>query len=102
MTVKNDALIPKQSDESANRANVLAIDKAAGGSRYAFIVAWGKFLGFTPDTVCREIERAEAEGAPLNAIQKIEGRWHTIDDIANDTNRSRVEALSRGTSTRRR
>lgn len=95
-------IIPKQSDDAANARNVEAIERAAGTSRYRYIVAWGKFLGFTPATVCSEIEQAEADNAPVTAIQKLQGRWHTIEDITNDTNRARVIELARGGFARER
>lgn len=94
--------IPNQSDAAVNTLNMANIESLAGQSRYCHVVAWGMFLGFTPATVRREVALAEAENAPLDAIQKLDGRWVTLDEIANGTNRSRVEELARGGATRQR
>ncbi|QDT54295.1 hypothetical protein Pan44_23230 [Caulifigura coniformis] len=91
----DDSVIPRLTDAAANAANCLAIDREAGDTRYRHIVAWGKFLGFTPATVRRELDRAEAENAPTNAIQRFDDGWHTVDTIANEANRARVEELAR-------
>src|SRR5688572_12544131 len=85
MTGGNDPrVIPQQADAAANANNIAAIDRVSGHTAYRHIVAWGKFLGFTPETVLREIALAERENAPVDAIQKLDGRWHTVADIAND------------------
>lgn len=94
MADDSSGVIPRISDPEANAANIAAIDREVGGSRFRHIVAWGKFLGFTPETVARCIELAEAEKAPLNAIQKFSNGWHTVHDIANEANRQSVERLA--------
>lgn len=86
----DNTVIPRQSDAVANAANVAAIDSVAGESRYRHVVAWGKFLGFTPETVRSAVELAAVEGAPIDAIQKIDGRWLTLADIQNDMTRQAV------------
>jgi hypothetical protein len=95
-------LIPSISDQVAYRQNMEAIDRAVGATAYPYIVAWGKWLGFTPATVLGYLEQAEADGAPLDATQKIDGVWLRLDDIMNDTNRKRVESLVGESSKRKR
>ena len=87
-------LIPKISDRVAYRDNMDAIDRSVQSRKYAYIIAWGKWLGFTPVTVLNYITQAEADGAPLDVTQKIDGAWLRLGDIANETNRKRVEALA--------
>ena len=79
-----------------------AIDTAVQATRYTYIVAWGKWLGFTPATVLDYLAQAEADGAPLDSTQKIDGIWLGLDDIANETNRKRVEALAGESPKRKR
>lgn len=87
-------LISSISDRVAYRENMDAIDRWVRSRKYAFIIAWGKWLGFTPETVLSYIAQAEADDAPLDVTQKIDGVWLRVSDIANDTNRNRVEALA--------
>lgn len=82
--------IPSTSDESDFAINAVAIDSLVGQTKYQHIVAWGKWLGFTPETVLKHIELAEKEQAPLDAVQKLDGVWTRIGDVVNDTNRARV------------
>lgn len=88
------SLIPKVSDKAANITNIAAIDRIANSPKYRYIVGWGKYLGFTPETILKSLQDAEAENAPADAIQKIDGRWFCISDIQNDANRQRVVKLS--------
>jgi hypothetical protein len=88
------SVIPKVSDRAANDANLAAIDRLVRTQKYHHIIAWGKFLGFTPVTITQTISDAEVDNAPADAIQKIDGRWNTLADIENETNRQRVEALA--------
>lgn len=62
---------------------------------HPFIEAWGKFLGFTASTISTQLQEAQADSAPREAIQKIDGRWLTLDDIQNATNRQRVIELAK-------
>jgi hypothetical protein len=94
-TDSTGSVILSISDKAANDANMAAIDQLVGMTRYRHIVAWGKLLGFTPQTVQKSIIQAEAESAPSDAIQKIDGNWFRIGDIANDANQQRVNDLAR-------
>jgi hypothetical protein len=87
-------VIPRIADEAANSANMAEIDRLVSTQKYRHIVAWGKWLGFTPVAVLQIVREAEADNAPPDAIQKIDGRWLRLEDIANETNRRRVEELA--------
>ncbi len=82
------------SDTAANTANIAAIDHLVTTQSYRHIVAWGKFLGFTPTTVSAYVAEAEADDAPQDSIQKIDGRWLCLGDIVNERNRRCVEELA--------
>ncbi|WP_459556770.1 hypothetical protein [Lacunimicrobium album] len=88
-------VIPSITDTVANAANMAAIDLLVVTRKYRHIVAWGKWLGITPQTVLKTIELAEKEDAPEDSIQKIDGRWLRVVDIVNQTNRNRVDELAR-------
>ena len=92
------SVIASISDKTAHAENIAAIDRLVVPGKYRHIVAWGKWLGFTPQTVLKSIELAKAEDAPEDAIQKIDGRWIRVGDIANQTNRDRVAELARCSS----
>ena len=87
-------VIPSTADPVAYRANMRAIDEQVAPKTYAYIIAWGKWLGFTPFSVQRSVDEAVVDNAPLDVIQKIDGKWLHLDGIANDTNRNRVMALA--------
>ena len=91
---KLPTVIPRSSDRAANAANIAAIDKLVSTGTYHHIMAWGKFLGFTPTTVSRQVTEAEADQAPFDSIQKIDGRWLRLSDIVNESNRRRVAELA--------
>ena len=95
-------VIASMADRVANQANMSAIDRMVTIKKYAYIIAWGKWLGFTPETVQKSVTEAQADDAPLDAIQKINGKWLRVDDVINDTNRSQVMALAGDTSLHRR
>lgn len=92
---ERERLISSVSDRTAWSANCEAIDRLTHESRYPYIVAWGKFLGFAPETVHECLQKAEADNAPPEAIQKIDGEWLLLSSIQNDGNRRRVVALAR-------
>ena len=53
--------------------------------KYHYIVRWGKMSGSMQYYIKRELERAEEDSAPTNAVYKSEdGSWHTTDDIPSD------------------
>ena len=91
-------LIPSISDKVADAANRAEIDKLVAPGKFRHVVAWGKWLGFTPETVLKSVELAEADNAPEDSIQKIEGRWVRVSDIVNEANRMRVDELARENS----
>lgn len=94
-TSRESPVIPSMSDRTAAAANSAAIDRLIRTPKYVYIIAWGKWLGFTPETVQKSVVEAEADDAPAEALQKIDGRWLFLGDIVNDENRSRVEALAK-------
>ena len=77
---------------------MIAIDRLVKPTKYRHIVGWGKWLGFTPDTVRRELIQAENDDAPIDVVQKAGDRWLRLDDIQNETNRLRVIELSKNNS----
>lgn len=87
-------VIPSIFDRAANDANMAAIDQHVRTTKFRHIVAWGKWLGFTPETVQKSVEQAEADHAPEDVIQKIDGEWLRVTDIANDANRKRFDELA--------
>lgn len=91
---RNQRIIPNMADKSANDANIAAIDRLVRTEKYHHILAWGKFLGFTPATISSILLEAETDKAPENAIQKVDGKWLTVDDIENESNRLRVNGLA--------
>ena len=88
------SVIPQISDARAHAANQTAIDRFVHTDRFHHIIAWGKWLGFTPQTVLKAVKDAEADDAPWDAIQKIDGRWLRLDDITNEENRRQVEEIA--------
>lgn len=94
---ENPTVIPSIADKAANSANSAAIDLMIDAARYPYIVAWGKWLGFTPETVQKTVAEAEADDAPPEAIQKINGRWSTLSDIVDESNRQHVAEIALGT-----
>lgn len=93
--------IPRMADRAANDANIAAIDRLCRTQKYRHIVAWGKFLGLTPTTICSSLEQAEADNAPVDAIQKVGGAWLCLGDIVNETNRKAVGDLATPAATQR-
>jgi hypothetical protein len=90
-----ECVISNTSDEAANNLNILMIDRLINTRKYVHIVAWGKFLGFTPATVGKYIAEAEADRSPDDSIQKINGKWLRLGDILNRSNRERVAELAK-------
>lgn len=88
------SVIPSLADKAADRANIAAIDARVSPACYPYIVAWGKWLGFTPEIVSTFVAEAAADKAPRDAIQKIRGRWLRVKDICNDRNRETVKAAA--------
>lgn len=97
-----EAVIPSISDPAANAANMAAIDRLVRTTKYLHIVAWGKWLGFAPKTVQESVDLAEAEEAPVDAVQKLNGEWTRMGDLMNEENRKKVEELVRKSTSRSR
>ena len=91
---QDHAVIPSITDKTADAANLAAIDSLVKALNHPYVVAWGKWLGFTPTAVQQSVSEAEADNAPHKAIQKIDGRWLTLEDINNDQNRRTVEEIA--------
>ena len=87
------SVIPCSADKVADTKNILAIDTLVRTEKYRHVVAWGKWLGFTPESVQMQVREAEMDDAPADAIQKIDGRWLRFGDINNESNRQRVSDL---------
>jgi hypothetical protein len=87
-------VIPLIADQVANAANQAAIDRLVSSEKYPCIVAWGKWLGFTPETVLQQVRQAEADNAPADAIQKVQEGWLRLADITSEVNRAAVVGLS--------
>ncbi|MES2793329.1 MAG: hypothetical protein V4719_27205 [Planctomycetota bacterium] len=86
--------IPRISDITAYRENMAAIDQVIRTKKYHHVIAWGKWLGFTPETIKKIIEVAQRDDAPADAIQKVDGRWLRLRGIKNEFNRKCVNELA--------
>ncbi len=73
---------------------MVEIDNVVKTQKYHHIVAWAKWLGFTPESARKIIEEAQLDDAPADAIQKVDGRWLCLGDINNESNRNRVDNLA--------
>lgn len=91
----DDSVIPSTSNAMDFSANAEAIDRQIGTTKYRHIVAWGKWLGFTPKTVEKYVREAEIENVPEDVVQRIDGTWVRLCDIENESNRNRVEEIAR-------
>lgn len=89
-----ERVIPCSTDRAAWKANCEAINQVVGECRYPYIISWGKFLGFAPEAVMEQLEKAELDEAPFDAIQKVDDEWMLLSSIKNDTNRRRVMELA--------
>lgn len=96
------SVIPDLSDAAANHANMAAIDLLALTQKYWHLIAWGKFLGLTPETVREYVKLAHIENAPADAIQKIGQQWLCVSDIRNEANRNHVNSLAESSRGSRR
>lgn len=88
------SIIPFLSETAAYEENMAAIDRTIKTEKYHHIIAWGKWLDFTPDSVRNLIEVAILDDAPADAIQKIDGVWLRLRDIVNGSNRNHVDYLA--------
>lgn len=61
-------------------------------TKYQHIVAWGRYLGSGAYYIEDQIDLAEKEEAPVNALYKREGVWHTFDDITDVVTKARIES----------
>ncbi|AMV17412.1 hypothetical protein [Planctomyces sp. SH-PL14] len=98
----DSSVIPGLAYRVANAANIAAIDRLVDATRYPYVVAWGKWLGFTPQAVQKNVLQAQEDNAPPESIQKIDGQWRVLDDIQNDENRRRVVQFARSAHGRAR
>jgi hypothetical protein len=80
---------------------IAAIDRLVKADTYRHIIAWGKWLGFTPSAVQESVRLAESENAPADVLQKVDGEWIRVGDIVNEEDRSQVDAIAKG-GTRKR
>jgi len=62
---------------------------------YLYIRAWGRLLNSAPYYVKDQVEKANRDGAPANAIyySDKEKRWHTFDEVANSLTRFQIENI---------
>ncbi len=94
--MNSETVIPRLSDPIARQNNSAAIDRLIPTDDYRYIKAWGKFLGFTPETVQSYVNEARRVHAPPDVVQPISGGWLRLEDIQNETNRRQVEHLADG------
>ena len=60
---------------------------------YPYIVAWGRYLGSFDYYIALQIELANEDGAPADAIyKKDDGTWATFGGIKDDYTKRQVEA----------
>jgi hypothetical protein len=64
--------------------------------KYPYIRAWGKYLGSYQYYINAQVERADKDRAPNNAIYYNEDKkcWATADEITDDGARERIEIMS--------
>lgn len=63
--------------------------------KYRHIVAWGSMMGSYAYYVNDQVARAEADGAPENAVfySTDEDRWKTYDEVKSLSTRERIDAI---------
>lgn len=62
---------------------------------YPYIWAWGKSIGSFDYYIQGQIELAEADNAPQNAIfKRSDDTWATVDEIVNDELRNEIEVVA--------
>ena len=59
---------------------------------YVWIARWGYHLGSFEYYIKDQQDLVAAEDAPLNAIYKRDGVWHTVDDVVNPETRRSFES----------
>jgi hypothetical protein len=53
-----------------------------GQDDYPYIRAWGQLIGYPESRIREQVELAQSEGAPANAVYRNEdGSWTTTEDI---------------------
>lgn len=63
-------------------------------NEYLYIRAFGKILGSFQGYIEMEVDKAQREKAPQNAIfRRQNGSWATFDDIQYEDVRKRVQAI---------
>ena len=67
----NGTVIPSVSDMVANTENMDAIDRLVVCGKHRHIVAWGKWLGFTPQTVLKSVELVKQKAHPKTRSRKL-------------------------------
>lgn len=66
---------------------------ALANSKYPYIRAWGQLMGSTQEYVNGQIEQAQKDGAPSDAIYKTLSKWSTFAEVTNIDTRHRIETL---------
>ena len=58
--------------------------------QFPYIVAWSEYIGSHSYYINAQLELANEEHAPSNAIYKSvdDGTWHTVDKVASEVTRS--------------
>lgn len=50
---------------------------------FPYVFAWEKRMGAMDYYICAQLEQAEKDCAPTNAIYERDGKWQTLDDVEN-------------------
>jgi len=64
--------------------------------KHKYIVAWGKYVDSKGYYIQEQLNKAEEDNAPLNAIsRRSDGTWRTMDDIQDEGLKATLEEVAR-------
>ena len=63
------------------------------GQNYPYIRAWARLMGSHAFYVSAQVERANREGAPADAIYRATDGWRTIRDVKDPVTLANVERM---------
>jgi|SRR5215471_2548257 len=68
-------------------------EETMNSTNYPYIRAWSRLMGSHAFYVSAQVERAQREGAPQDAIYRATDGWRTIRDVKDPVTLANVERL---------